>query len=91
MNRYPGFDTSTEELQELKVMAARLRKAWFLRLGLNPVPPPHADGGVPTSRRLRSTSPCQAGETSCSGFLERSAQGSFMAWSLSSTLIGGNG
>jgi hypothetical protein len=39
MNRYPGFDTSTEELQELKGMAARLRQALLLRLGLNPVPP----------------------------------------------------
>jgi len=33
MNRYPGFDTSTEELQELKGMAARLRQALPLRLG----------------------------------------------------------
>ena len=39
MNRYPGFDTSTEELQELKGMAARLRQALLLRLGLNPEEP----------------------------------------------------
>jgi hypothetical protein len=39
MNRYPGFDTSIEELQELKGMATRLRQALLLRLGLNPVPP----------------------------------------------------
>jgi hypothetical protein len=32
--RYPGFDTSTEELQELKGLAARLRQALLLRLGL---------------------------------------------------------
>jgi HEPN domain-containing protein len=34
MNRYPGFDTSTEELLELKGMASRLRQALLLRLGL---------------------------------------------------------
>ncbi|MFM7513831.1 MAG: HEPN domain-containing protein [Cyanobium sp.] len=36
MNRYPGFDTSTEELLELKEMASRLRQALLLRLGSNP-------------------------------------------------------
>ena len=33
MNRYPGFDTSNEELLEMKDMASRLRQALLLRLG----------------------------------------------------------
>ncbi|MCP9774371.1 HEPN domain-containing protein [Cyanobium sp. WAJ14-Wanaka] len=33
MNRYPGFDTSIEELEELKEIASRLRQALLLRLG----------------------------------------------------------
>jgi len=41
MNRYPGFDTSTEELLELKGMASRLRQALLLRLGL------HSEEGRP--------------------------------------------
>ncbi len=36
MNRYPGFDTSTEELLELKEMAGRLRQALLLRLTSSP-------------------------------------------------------
>jgi HEPN domain-containing protein len=39
MNRYPGFDTSREEVLELKEMAGRLRQALLLRLGLNPQEP----------------------------------------------------
>ena len=36
MNRYPGFDTSTQELLELKEMAGRLRQALLLRLASSP-------------------------------------------------------
>ena len=39
MNRYPGFDPSTEELLELKGMVVRLREALLRRLGLNPEEP----------------------------------------------------
>ena len=35
MNRYPGFDTSNEELLEMKDMASRLRQALLRRLGSN--------------------------------------------------------
>ena len=38
-DRYPGFDTSREEVLERKEMAGRLRQALLLRLGLNPQEP----------------------------------------------------
>lgn len=36
MNRYPGFDTSTQELLELKEIAGSLRQALLLRLASSP-------------------------------------------------------
>ena len=39
MNRYRGFDTSTEKILELMVKAGRLRQALLLRLDLDPQEP----------------------------------------------------
>ncbi len=36
MNRYPGFDTSEQEMQELMEIAGRLRQTLLNRLGATP-------------------------------------------------------
>ena len=36
MNRYPGFDTSEQEMQDLMELSARLRQALLNELGMSP-------------------------------------------------------